>query len=278
MRRADDEDFFSIDEYRAAMRFLLSPREGSRPRGAVKKLATSLKCHSTFIAHVLNHKADLSTEQALRLCRHFNLEADETAYFLDLVHRDRAGDTYSKSYFDGLLKQRREDRQNLKKRIKATDSLTPSQEATYYRSWLSPAIHILCQLPGRHSIDDLAENLSVSRRAVEKATADLVWLGVLVADRGGFRSARDSIHLGKDSPMINRSHYNWRIKTAENLDQMSFSQPGLHYSAVVSLSEADAQRLREVILKHIEATRRIILPSPAEQLYVQCLDFYRLTP
>jgi hypothetical protein len=258
------------------VRQLLSDKDGARPRGAIKSLAQALKCHSTFIAHVLSEKAEFSTEQGLRVCRHFGLDSDETAYFLDLLHRDRSGDTVAKAYFDELLNQRRADRQNLKKRLKVGSTLSDAQESTYYRNWLPPAVHMVCQLPGKHTAESIAERLAISRRAAERAIAELLELGILATERHGLVSAVDSIHLGKDSPFVNRSHRNWRHKTAEELDQTPASLPGLHYSAVVSLSEADAARLREIIMKHIEATRRVIIPSPAEELYVQCLDFYRL--
>jgi len=270
-------NIFSIKEYRKVVEAYLDGPGQKRPRGAIKAVAQALKCHSTFIAHVLNGKADLSIEQGLRFCKHFQLDAEEKDYFVDLILKDKSGDTSTRNYFETRLKQKRDDRLNLKKRLKVKHTLTAEQESLYYRNWLTQAAHIYCQLEGNHTIESIAKALGVREDSVEQAVQSLIDLGFIEDRKGALVSIKDLFHLGKDSPSIRKSHYNWRLKTTDELMQASDKLPGTHYSSVVSTSIETAQEIRELILKHIEETPEKIIPSKSEKLYIYCLDFYQLT-
>lgn len=270
-------NIFNIKGYRKVIEKYLDGPAGRRPRGAVKDLAESLKCHSTFIAHVLNGKADFSTEQALRFAAHFSLEGDETDYLMDLVLMDKAGDLQTKKYFEKKVNGRRDDHVNFKKRLKVEEKLTYEQEALYFKCWLTQAIHILCQIEGVHTIESIAHTLGVRSDAVQHSINALTDLGFIKEGGRGYRSTKNLFHLGDDSDLISKSHYNWRLKTTEEMMHSHSQLPGTHYSSVVSTSESVAQEIRELILEHIAETREKIIPSTSEKLYVYCLDFYPLT-
>lgn len=269
-------DVFKCSAYRDAVEQWLSHPQGGRPRGAIKALADVLKCHPTFIAHVLNGKADFSNEQALRFCRHFALTGDETDFFLDLLNRDRAGDTETRAYFQERLKFRLEERQNLQRRLRVQDALTSDQEAVYFKSWLTQAVHMSTLLPGPHTVASLAARLGAQLPAVEETVKNLVDMGFLQWEKGSLTCVRLMFHLGRSSPWIAKSHYNWRLKTAQTMMETPGSLPGVHYSSVFTLSEETVQEVRELILRHVEEARERIAPSPSERVYVYCIDFYPL--
>jgi len=270
-------NLFSQRSYRSVIEIHLKDASGNRQRGAVKQLSEAVNCHSTFISHVLSNKAEFSTEQALRFCKYSSFDEEETDYFMDLVNKDKAGDTDTKKYYEEKLAKKKEEHLNLKNRLKVAETLTPDQQSIYYRSWLPQAVHLHCHLPGKHTIASLATSLGSTEQQIRSTTSDLVDLGFIEESDNCFVLKNNLVHLGKDSPIIAKSHYNWRIKTTQELMSRSSTKDS-HYTSVFTASEATAQKIRELIINHIEETRELIIPSPSEKLYVFCLDFYGLTP
>jgi plasmid maintenance system antidote protein VapI len=249
--------------------------ESSREWGAVKKLAAALKCHSTYVSQILSEKAHLSTEQAVMFCRYFHIDLDASEFFLDLVARDKAGNDDTRRHFQQRLDRRLGERLSLKNRLRIDDALTAEHEGRYYDGWLPQAVHICCQLPGSHSAKSLAQTLKAEVGKVESILKDLEAIGLVEKSPSGLKSLKDSVHLAKDSPNNSRFHTNWRLKTTAEL-MTTARMPGAHYSSVISISAAAVAELQELILRHLEACRAIIVPAPAEQVYVHCIDFYAL--
>lgn len=276
MRLPVDFNLFEATSYRSVVEASLLGDEGHRQHGSVKALAKSLKCHSTFVAHVRVGKADFSAEQALRFCRHIGVNDEATAFFLDLVSAERAADLDSKAYFEARLERARAERRDLKKRLKIAGNLTPNDEARYCRSWVTQAVHMHCQLPGLQTAATIAASLGVEQPAVEDSASILVDLGFIRVERGEYICVNAFFHLGKDSPFTDQIHINWRLKAVQNLG-LSGTARGFHYSSVVSLSEETAAEVTELIMKHIESSRKLIAPSPSKLVYSYSLDFFPLS-
>lgn len=266
---------YEAENYRQFMDSLIRPK-AKRTWGAVKRLATVLKCHSTYVSQIINGKADLSTEQALGFCRFFQLDQEATHHFVDLLSRDKAGNLETRDYFQSKIEKRLADRLNLKKRMNINESLSSEQEAKYYRGWLPQAVHMCCQLPEGRTAKSIAARLTVPEHAVASILKDLESIGLIEADGSTYKCLKDSVYLGKDSPTISRFHVNWRLKTVSEMTTTA-KLPGTHYSSVLSMSRVGAKQLRELVLRHVEESRALIISSPSEEIYSYCLDFYPLT-
>ncbi len=268
----------NVYEAKTYCAFVLACLDGAREagkKGAARRLALELKCHSTYVSQVLRGKADLSPDQAVRFCAYFKLGAEQTDFFLDLLARDRAATKETKAHYQKRLDRRLAELSDMKKRWGIAESLTAEQESRYYGSWIPQAVHLYCQLPGPHDAARMATALAVPEERIAKVLRDLAELGFVEKTSAGWVSRRDSVHLGKDSALIGRYHANWRLKTIADLTAQGGAF-GTHYSAVVSMSAKTAKELQELILKHLEAARDAIIPSPSEGLYVHSLDFYPL--
>lgn len=244
--------------------------------GIVKRLAKTLSCHGSYISQVARGKADFSNEQAVRLAQFLSLPADETDFLVDLVARDRAGDGPTRELFQRRLTTKLMGRKDLEKRLKATQTLSSEQEAWYYASWIPQALHMVCQLDGALSPEMMAQTLRLDSEQVTAALRRLEEMGVLAIEDGTVRSRVDSIHLGRNSPHTTRSHINWRSRTVSELMAGHGGGERVHYSAAVSLSAKAAAEIHEVIIKHLEAVRGIVMPSASETVFVHCIDFYPL--
>jgi hypothetical protein len=265
---------YQAKTYRDYVRASLAGGEGGR-RGAVKRLAEHLRCHSTYVSQVVSGKADLSVDQAMRFCGYCELPSDQTEYFLDLLQRDRAGTKEARAHFQTRIDRRLAELSDMKKRWQIAETLTAEQELKYYANWIPQAVHLYCQLPGSHTVESIAQALGLGTDKITKVIADLESLGYLGNGPRGWRSLRDTVHLGKDSEITARSHVHWRLKTIAELTERS-RLPGTHYSSVITMNDKAAREIDALILQHIDATRSVILPAPSESLYVYCLDFYPL--
>lgn len=266
---------YEVKSYRDFVRACLDDERAAGKRGAARRLADELKCHSTYVSQVTSGKADLSVDQGMRLCAYYRLSAEQTEFFLDLLNRDRAGTREAKAHFQMRIDRRLAELADMKKRWKLDATLTAEHELKYYSTWIPQAVHLYCQLPGTHTAQSIAQALDLAVAKVEKVVADLEALGFIGRSAKGLRSLRDSVHLGKDSEFISRVHVSWRLKAVADLT-MRARLPGRHYSSVVSMSEKTAREIDRMILAHIETVREIIGPSPAETLHVYNLDFYPL--
>jgi hypothetical protein len=80
--------------------------------------------------------------------------------------------------------------------------------------------------------------------------------------------------LGNDSKNILKHHTNWRLQAAESLDREELKD--LHYSGVVSLSAADATKVKNIFLESIKASQSVIKDSKEEELCAVIIDFFSL--
>lgn len=266
---------YEAQNYRDFLRFQLD-WEKSQKKGYIKKLANHIKCHPTYVSQILAGKAHLSNEQAVRVCGYFNLNGEESEFFLDLVNRDRAGDNPTRSHFQQRIDRTLADRQHMKKRWKQEDRLTDEQKMMYYESWIPQAVHILCQLEENNTQARIEKTLGLRGDIVDQTLSMLEKSGLITKKASRYFSVKNTVHLGKDSPLIAPFHINWRLKTIQKLTETK-GQTGIHYSSVVSLSKAAVDTITNLIYQHLEQTRDTIIASPAELLYCYHLDFYSLS-
>ena len=85
------------------------------------------------------------------------------------------------------------------------------------------------------------------------------------------------VHLGTSSPMITRHHINWRMQAIGALERED-GRPNdaLHYSSVVSVATDDVLKIKSLLVKAIENTKKVVRESGEEELHSICLDFFRV--
>ena len=79
----------------------------------------------------------------------------------------------------------------------------------------------------------------------------------------------ESIHLPKESSLVNQHHANWRSRAM-------VSQGEVQYSGVQSLSEEAAEKIKRDLVKAIDAAVKVAEPSPPEKLVCLNVDFFEV--
>jgi hypothetical protein len=162
----------------------------------------------------------------------------------------------------------------ISERIRVKKGLSQADQLTYYSSWLYAAVHVMLTVPGLRTAKDLARHLRITLPQSQKTLDFLEGCGL--AERSGeeYRTGEARIHLGHDSPLISKHHANWRLQAIQAADRAA--KDDLFFSGPISVSAADAEKIRARLLQLLEEVEPVLRTSKEE--VVRCLnfDFFRI--
>jgi uncharacterized protein (TIGR02147 family) len=243
-----------------------------RGRGMQSRLARAIGCQPAYVSQVLSGAPDLSLEQADRLSRHLGHTTEERRYLQLLVQRARAGTPSLREDLEEQLAQARERQLVLKDRLKIR-SVREADQPRYFSSWHYAGVHVALTVPALRTRDAIAAYLGLPAARVAEVLDTLVSMGLARRERdGSYATGEARLHLGHDSPLIERHHSNWRLQAIRALDRRRAGDQ--HYSSVVTISREDALRIREDLVAAIEKVKKSVKDSPAEEIYCFSLDFF----
>ncbi len=265
-------DIFSFSHYRDYILAWVGPNH--QRRGVKTKLAQALRCQPPLISQVLRGDLDLSLEQGEAANRFFNHSPQESRFFILLLLSARAGTQELKQHFESQISEIKRQREVLSHRIEKKNELSAEQKSQYYSSWQYTAIHIATTIPALQSRDALARCFALPLAQVDLVVAFLIDAGLIAIAGNRLVCGATEIFVGSDSVLFSRHHANWRLQALESLDRIS---PGdLHYSAVASLSRADAEKIKKECMNFIQKMIKTLKASPEETLYTLGIDFFSL--
>jgi uncharacterized protein (TIGR02147 family) len=266
----------SVFEFTSYKAYLLAwiqsrPHQG---RGERSRIAVTLRCQLAYVSQVLNGPAHFSFEQAEALNQLLNHTDDEADFFHLLVQLERAGTSALKSRIQRKIKKILNDRLILRNRLEFEETLSREDQAIYYSSWYYAGVHVAVAIPALQTREALVRALRLPVSRVTQILEFLVSRGLVEESKGRYSTGNTRIHLESDSPMIAKHHVNWRMQAVQAIEKESADE--LHYSSVITASEGDIPRIREVLVKAIEQIREIVKPSKDEALYCYSLDLFNL--
>jgi uncharacterized protein (TIGR02147 family) len=220
---------------------------------------------------VLSHQAHLTPEQAAGLAEFWKLKPLERDLFLELVHHGRAGTSQLKQMLQDKIERLRIDLQQLEALIEVKQN--QFDRALYYSHWRYAAVHMLCSIEQFQTAPAIAKKLGLDIGLVDKTLHELAASGVIQEQAGIWHPVHWNVHADKESAELWHHLFNWRQKALENYKT---SDEGVHYTGVHSLSKADYQKLRQMVLDFIAQSNALVKPSKEEELACVNLDFFQL--
>ena len=252
-------------------RFAAMPKRG---HGQSLRLARHLRVHTTLVSQVFRGSRQLTLEQAALTAEFLELTEAETDFFLLLTQLERAGNPALKKNLRRQLAAAKAKSEELVHRLKAEVRLREEERATFYSDWVYSAVRQLTAIPGFDSVEKIAAQLGLPRKRVKQVVDFLLATGLCVEKNGKLAVGPKSTHLEASSPWVRVHHVNWRHKAIEHVMDAEESQ--LHYSAPMTLSAADARKIRELIVKFLESVDSVVEPSPSEELHCINVDWFRV--
>ncbi len=265
----------SIFDYRDYKEYLAAALDARKGKGLRSRLAESLHCQPAFIYRVLNlGEVHFSQEHAMLINQFLGHDTAESHYFMLLLHYARAGSRLLEDYYRKQIQEIHEKRQLISERIQVKNQLSELDQTTYYSEWYYSAIHILLLVPGFQTKSEIAGGLKLPLPLVGECLEFLKKTGLASHEGGRYKAGASRIHLAKNSPMTSKHHANWRIKAIQALETRSVEN--LHFSGPMSISEDDALKIKEMLLKVLEQTEPLIRASKDEGLFCLSMDFFRV--
>lgn len=246
-----------------------------RRRGFRKALAEACQCQTAYVSQVLNAEYHFSVEQAEAATRFLEMSKEEARYFVLLVAMQRAGTPALRSFFGDQLKELRERHQQVQTRVKISATLGEEHHDVYYSSWHYSAVHIAITIPRLRTRAALGKALRIPPRKLGEVLEYLCSVSLIEKQGDRYLPGSTQLHLPGGSPHISRHHANWRSQSLALLDSEHVGDD-LRYSVVASLSEADAKKVKALLMQSIAETVQVIKESPEERLYSFNVDFFRV--
>lgn len=267
-------DIFETEDFRefTLNRFKAMPKGG---HGQLKKLAEYLGVHTTFVSQVFKGEKAISAEQGIGVAEFLGLSDLETQYFIKLIQLDRAGTAKLKKMIASEAQAIKEQARKIVNRVVIQKVLENDQAAVFYSAWYYSAIRLLIGIEGYQDLDSIANRLGLPRKTVQKAIEFLLSTGLVVRKDGALALGPSHTHLDKDSPFVRLHHLNWRNRALQNLDKPDDQK--LHYSLPLTMGTKDLERVHGRILKTIEEVRKIVDPSPSEELMCLNIDWFKIS-
>lgn len=263
---------FSFTSYKEAMRYMLIE---NAQWGKLSRAAEYLECQASFLTRVIKDKLHLTRDHAFNLAVFLKFSSSEVEYFLTLVDFERATDLKYKSKLKQLLAEQKLKYDSISERTNRKNLTKSSFRSNYFSNWLYTAIHFLVSVPKYQKIEELVRRLNIKDIVVKKYLKELAEEGFVKSvnkDRWQFNSG--NYHLEKDSPLVVLHHQNWRTRAV--IDSQDFNNESVHFTAVYTLSEADAAKLKEMMLEFISSANRTVEPSENEECIAICCDLFKV--
>lgn len=239
-------------------------------RGFHAQLAKAAGMHPSYLSRILHQSIHLTPDQAAGLCNFWNLDRDETNYFMNLVHLARAGTPNLKRIIEAELKIIRDKHQNLGESLPA-EKVDTQKENLYYSAWYYCAVHVLLTIPKMQTEAAISEKLNLPLNHVRKVLESLENLNLAKRNKNRWEPTKSNIHLDNESWMAAVHHINWRTKIT---DRIQFKNPeDLHFTGLHTLSTSDFKKVKSLLLETIVKVDKIVRPSPEEELGCLLIDW-----
>lgn len=219
-------------------------------------------------------KKCLTEEQASKLCDYMGLNVLETDYFLKLVQLERAGSESLKSVFRRHLKQLQIQSSDIKSRVPEVRNLSEQDRAVFYSSWQYSLIRLLTSIPEYRTKEKIAACLGLSISRVQEILDFLVSRHLCKESRGQYQRTEKNTHVEAGSPLVVRHHQNWRARSLDLQERLA--KDDLVFTAPVSFSKKDSEKVRKILLNAISDIAKIIESSPAEEVAYLGIDWIKI--
>lgn len=263
---------FDFTDYRKFIHDGLS-KQKSGGYGQLARISQALNINPSIVTQVLKGKKDFTLEQANDLGEYLELTDLESEYFLCLVQIERAGKKNLRDRWERRRRELAEKSESLKERMPARKELDDASKAIFYSQWYYSGVRILTSLEEYDSVEKIAERLRLPRATVKRVVDFLLSTQLCVEKDGVLKMGPQSTHLEAASPLVARHHINWRQKAIEKMHHLEKDE--LCFTSPLSLSRADFEKVRKLLMKTVEDAFEIVDPSPSEQVAILNIDWLK---
>lgn len=264
---------FDYTDYRTFLKIYVR-QLSTGARGEVARMATAVGIYPTLLSQVFSQKKHLTLDMALKVAEYVCLNELETEYFLALIQFERSNDKSVQKYWKKKIDYFKNENLKLKNRIShESKALTDPERAVYYSSYVYTCVrqYLLTGEKGR-SLNEICERFNLPRIRAAQIMKQMLDFQLISEENGLFKIVNNSTYIEKGSPHLLKHFVNWRLKAIQQHEDLSDNE--LMFTAVVSLSRDDFNRLREEMAQFIKKFFDTVHASPAEDVATINLDWF----
>ena len=237
------------------------------------KMALSLGIHPTLLSLILAGTRDLNEEHTYDLALYLQLTELETEFFSHLVSYSRAGNHRYKQFIKLKLEAIRKKSEKISNRFEHEKTLTESQRAIFYSSWLYSAIRLFCSTSEKgKTAEEISARFQKSRQSIISILNFLHEAGLVHEENGRYTMGSQRTFLEQGSPHLGRHHTNWRNKAIQKMEDISEKE--LMFTSPISVSRSDFEKIREEIASLLKSVSITVKESPAEEIACLNIDLF----
>lgn len=242
--------------------------------GVQSRLCEAAGVFTSYMAGVLKGEKQLTPEQALAVADFFQLNPNETDFFVELVHIDRAGTGRLKKYHQEKLYLIKEKLTALTDRSKPEKELSISARAIFYSDWRYSAIRNACAF-AKMTPQKIAVSLKIKIEVVHRILDFLTQHELVIIEKEYLKIGPTFTRIRSTDPLVYRHHANWRQRAVESF--AAEKTEDLHITAPVTLSSADALVVRDLLHKNMNKVLSVVEPSESEELWCVNIDWFKIS-
>jgi len=213
---------------------------------------------------------EFTMEQSLSLSQYLGLNKIEIDYFINLIILSRAADHKLKKHIYEKLNEIKISSKKISTRIQHKRNLSETEKSVFYSTWIYSAIHLFTSLnPEGVEMEEILNYFKISRVKANEIFEFLVENNLCTKAKGRILIGAQSTFVPQGSP-----HLNWRVKSMARSDNLSDKE--LMYTAQISISKIDYEKIRDLAVEFIKRVNDIAKPSKAEELVNINLDLFEI--
>lgn len=258
-------------DYREFIRDWLEtqPKAG---RGLLRGWAEKFGVHPSLFSQILGGTRTLTLELSDQVAEEMQLSDAESRYFENLVLYAHAGTERLRRKLKKRIEESRLKSRQLGERVRADATLSEETKTVYYSNWIYTGIRNMTGVPELQSIDAMSAHLGLPRDVVANVVDFLVASGLCAQVSGRIVVGDAKTYVPSDSPLVAHHHRNWRLHGFSKMplkraDDFFLTMP-------MSLSKADAEKIRGLIPGWFDEVNRIVTPSPSEAVKCLNIDYF----
>lgn len=269
----DHISLLMLNDYVEAIKLLIEQNK-THIKGIQTKLADHIGIRQAYLSRVLSRSADLNQEQILSVGLFFDLDTSEKDFLVNLLNLNRAATKELKAYYQDKINSILSRHHNLNNRLEKTNTISEESKSIYYSDWIYSGVHTMTAISHFQSVNEIAKTLNTPKERILEVLTFLTSIGLVTKRDGLYIHSFANLHLSSESPYIRNHHTNWRLKSIDDISKNK--NKSMHYTSVVSCSEADFKEIQEIMVSAIKKIREKVKGSKDEKVYCYSMDAFEI--
>jgi uncharacterized protein (TIGR02147 family) len=239
-------NLFETKDYRSYIRWRLEKLPAKTRELRAVRQATGINV--SVLSQVLNHRRELSAEQAFALGQFLNLSEGELEYFCGLVALSRGENPEYRAHLLSKLSKLREEAHSKVENPRSGGHEAKEEEwarfeEQFFSVWYYSAIYLMTSVASLREPEAISTYLKLPRKVVKEVLERLADVGLCTRDRVGEYRMNPGVSIRASSRGLQDRHrLNWRLRASQALFESK--QEDHFFTHAMTVSEADADRIR----------------------------------